>query len=212
MNILAAVTILSGVLSLLCLLALHFVSSEFEPSWRMVSEYAMGKHKQLLSAFFYLWGVCTVSCACLLWNHITSGWAIFGVVLVFVTGIGALMGGMFDTKHKLHGLAFGLGVPFLPIAALLVSYHLIARANWNNYQTPLLLSAHAIWISFILMVIAMMLLFSGFKKAGVPLGRDATPPKALPKGVIGINGYINRLMIICYITWCVVLAIVYLSF
>jgi hypothetical protein len=42
MEILAVLTIVSGSLSLLCLLALHFVSPEFQPSWRMISEYALG--------------------------------------------------------------------------------------------------------------------------------------------------------------------------
>jgi len=48
----------------------------------------------------------------MLWNIVSTGWAKFGVLLVFITGIGAIMGGVFDVQHKLHGLSFGIGVPF----------------------------------------------------------------------------------------------------
>lgn len=75
-----------------------------------------------------------------------------------------------DIKHKLHGLAFLLGVPSLPIAALLVSYHLINKDNWKKYKSPILFSAHFTWISLVLMAVSMVLMISGFQKAGIPIG------------------------------------------
>lgn len=122
-------TILFGIISILCLLALHFMDTELKPSFRMVSEYALGKHKWVLTIFFLCWGMCSISSGFMLWNVVTSGWAKFGVLLLFVTGIGAIMGGLFDVQHKLHGLTFGIGIPFLPIGALLISYHLIKKLN-----------------------------------------------------------------------------------
>jgi hypothetical protein len=177
----------------------------------MVSEYALGKHKNLLTAFFLFWSGASILGACLTWNIATSYWTKLGAVLVFLTGIGALMGGLFDVKHKLHGLAFFLGIPFLPIGALLISYNLIKNESWNNYQTPVLLSAHFIWISLVLMATSMILLFSGFKKEGIAFGPNIEPPKMLPRGVIGVNGYFNRFLILCYIGWLIVLAKTYLS-
>ncbi len=212
MSIVALLTVMAGFLSLVCLLALHLMSPEFKPSWRMVSEYANGQHKWILTLFFLLWGICSILCAALLWNQVSSIWASIGVVLVFITGIGAIFGGLFDVNHKLHGVAFGLGVPFLPIGALLVSYHLVKLSSWNEHQSQLLISAHAIWISLVLMAFSMMLLFSGFKKAAIPFGPNIAPPEALPPGVIGINGYMNRILIIVYILWCVFIAKIYLTF
>ncbi len=211
MDTIAVLTIVTGVISLLCLLTLHFVSPEFQLNWRMVSEYALGKHKWILTWFFLLWGICSILSALFLWNVVTTKWAMLGTILVFITGIGAIFGGLFDVKHKLHGVAFGLGVPFLPIGALLVSYHLIKNELWSSYQSALLYSAHSIWLSLVLMGVSMMVLFSGFKKAGVPFGPDIEPPKLLPAGVIGINGYLNRLLVICYILWPVLVAKIYLS-
>lgn len=199
-------TIVFGVISILCLLILHFVSTEFKPNFRMVSEYALGKHKWLITIFFLCWGLCSISSGFMLLNVVTSAWAKFGVLLLFVTGIGAIMGGLFDVQHKLHGLSFGLGVPFLPIGALLISYHLIKKAEWQNHSTSLLLSSHSIWISLIFMAVTMFLLFSSLKKAGIVYGPDSPLLTELPKGVIGINGWANRLLVLCYIIYPILTA------
>ena len=206
LSIFANSTIAFGVISILCLLTLHFTSPEFKPNFRMVSEYALGKHKWLLTMFFLCWGLCSISSGFMLWTVVTTGWAKFGVVLLFVTGIGAIMGGLFDVQHKLHGLAFGIGLPFLPIGALLISYHLIQKTAWQNHSTLLLLSGHAIWISLILMAVAMVLLFSSLKANGIAFGPDAAPMSELPKGVIGINGWANRLLVLCYIAYPILIA------
>ncbi len=199
-------TIIFGLISILCLLVLHFISTEFKPNFRMVSEYALGKHKWLLTLFFFCWGLCSISSGFMLWDVVSSVWAKFGVILLFVTGIGAIMGGLFDVQHKLHGLSFGIGVPFLPIGALLISYHLIKKDEWQNHSTSLLLSSHAIWISLLFMAISMFLLFSTLKATGIVYGPDSPPFSVLPKGVIGINGWANRILVLCYIIYPVLLA------
>lgn len=195
----ANATIVFGAVSILCLIALHFISTEFKPNFRMVSEYALGKHKWLLTMFFLCWGLCSIASGCMLWNVVTSGWAKFGVITLFITGIGAIMGGLFDVQHKLHGLSFGIGVPFLPIGALLISYHLLNKAEWQNHSTSLLISSHAVWISLLCMGFSMFLLFSSLKATGIVYGPDSPALAELPKGVIGINGWANRLLILCYI-------------
>jgi hypothetical membrane protein len=206
MSMLATLTMASGILSLLALLLLHFVSPEYKPSWRMVSEYALGKHKWLLTSFFMLWGLSSLMLSVLLWGEVTSIWAKVGVVLLFISGIGAIMGGLFDVKHKHHGLAFLLGVPSLPIAALLIGYHIIQLESWKSDASTILMASHGAWISFVLMGMAMGVMMSGFKKAGIPMGPDIPPPEMLPDGVIAWAGYTNRLLVFCYIFWSLVVA------
>lgn len=206
MSMLATLTMASGILALLALLILHFVSPEYKPSWRMVSEYALGKQKWLLTSFFLLWGLSSLTLSVLLWSAVTSNWAKLGVVLLFISGIGAIMGGLFDVKHKHHGLAFLLGVPSLPIAALLIGYHVIGMESWNAEASTILLASHATWISLILMAVAMAVMMTGFKKAGIPMGPDIPPPEAVPDGVIAWAGYTNRLLVFCYIFWSLVVA------
>jgi len=207
----ARLTIASAVISLLCLLVLHFVSPEFDPGWRMISEYASGNHEWLLTLFFVFWGAGSFFAILLLWNAVTSKWAKFGVILICLSCVGQFMGGIFNVKHTLHGFAFLLGVPSLPIAALLVSYHLIKKDDWKKYKSPILFSAHFTWISLVLMAVSMVLMISGFQKAGVPMGEGIAPPKSVPHGVIAVNGYANRILVFAYIYWLMLIAGTYLK-
>jgi hypothetical protein len=205
-NLLAQLTLLCGGLALLLLLALHVVSPEFSPSWRMISEYALGRHNALLTAFFLLWGLATLLLATLLWSSATSVWAKVGIVLLFVSAVGEIMGGLFDVRHKLHGLAFMLGVPSVPVAALLIGHHLAGKQGWDSHGALILVASHATWVSTVAMGIAMAVMFAGFKKAGVALGPDVAAPPALPDGVIALGGYANRLLVLCYVGWLALLA------
>jgi Protein of unknown function (DUF998) len=210
-SLLAQLTLISSGLALLCLLALHFLSPEFSPSWRMISEYALGRHNGLLTAFFLFWGLASLLLAMLLWGSATSVWAKVGVALLVVSAIGEVMGGLFDVRHKLHGLAFALGVPSVPVAALLIGHHLAGKQAWDVHSNLILIASHATWVSTIVMAIAMAVMFAGFKKAGIPMGPDVEPPSAVPDGVIALGGYANRLLIVCYVGWLAVLAWAYLS-
>ena len=207
---LAKIIIASGAIALISLLALHFTSPEFKPSWRLISEYALGKYKFLITIFFLLWGLSSLLLTLLLWQETTSLWAKAGLVLVFISGIGACMGGLFDLNHPLHGAAFGLGVPTLPIGALLVSYHFIRKSGWQNHSAMILLSAHATWISLVLMGVFMTVMMNGFKKAGMEMGPNMPPPDSVPEGVTAIAGYFNRLLVVCYAGWTMLMAYFYI--
>lgn len=177
----------------------------------MVSEYALGKHKGLLTLFFFCWGISSILLSILLLSVVTSVWAKVGVLLVFISGIGAIMGGLFDIKHKHHGLSFALGVPTPVIGSLLIAYNLIGINAWQAYTFEILLASHLIWISCVLMGVSMGLMFSGFKKAGIAMGKDAEPPKEVPKGVIAVGGYANRILVFCYIGFNLIIAFIYLK-
>jgi hypothetical protein len=202
----AKLAIASAVISLLCILLLHFVSPEFDPSWRMISEYALGNHEWLITLFFFFWGASSLFIILLLRSIVTTRWAKLGVILICISFVGQIMGGLFDIKHPLHGFAFLLGVPSLPIAALLISYHLIRKGKWGKYKSSILFSAHFTWVSLVLMAASMVLMISGFKKAGIPIGEGVEPPKSVPHGVIALNGYANRILIFAYIYWLIHIA------
>ncbi len=211
MSTIAILVIISGVIALLCLLILHFVSPEFKSSWRMVSEYALGKHKWLLTSFFVFWGISTMLASYFYFNMVSTKWTVFGVILVFISGIGALMGGLFDMKHKLHGLSFVLGVPTFPIGTLIIAYHLSNQNNWLPYKIVLLISAFSVWFSLVLMAVSMGLFFSGLKKAGIPFGRNQEVLTEIPKSVIGINGFSNRLLVFVYVMFNIIVALIFIN-
>ena len=49
----ATAAFLASVLALACLAALHVLSLEFDPAWRMVSEHALGGHAIALSGMLW---------------------------------------------------------------------------------------------------------------------------------------------------------------
>lgn len=202
----AVLALISALVSLVCMLLLHFTSPEFQPSWRMISEYALGKYRWLITSFFLLWGTSSILVSMLLWPLVTTAWATIGVVLLGISAIGEIMGGLFDVKHKLHGFSFLLGVPSLPIAALMITGNLVQLDAWNVSSSIAWYSAHSTWISLVLMGLAMTVMMSGFKKAGVPMEQNAPVPERVPDGVIAWAGYANRLLVLCYVGWLVVVA------
>lgn len=206
MSTLGFLTIASAAVSLFSLAVLHFVSPEFKPSWRMISEYAMGKHKGYLTTFFFCWGLSSIFLSLLLWNKVNTIGGTVGVILLFISSIGEIMGGLFDVKHKHHGLAFLLGIPTLPVAALLIGYDLVRSPGWQERALSIVLSSHAPWISLIVMGASMALMFAGFKKAGIPMGPNEEPPKTVPPGVVAVAGYANRFLVICYVGWLILIA------
>lgn len=203
--------IISGVMSLICLMLLHIVSSEFKPSWQMVSEYALGKHKWLLTSFFIFWSINNLLAAYFYFNIVSTKWAAFGAILVFISGLGALMGGLFDMKHKLHGLSFVFGVPTFPVGALLIAYHLINQNNWLPYKNELLISAYSVLVSLVLMKASMGLFFSGLKKAGVQFGPNQEPIKQIPESVIGVNGLANRFLVLAYVAFNIIVSLIFIN-
>ena len=185
--------------SALCLLALHFLSPELDPSWHMVSEYAYGSHGGVLSAFFFCWGLASITSSVALFPLGTRWWHSLGAVLVLLSGVGAIAGGLFDVRHPLHGLAFALGVPTLPIGALLLSGHVAKYAP--TFRTALRISAHITWLSIIAMGAAMALFISSLQAAGAFHPESHQVLEALPAGVTSIVGYANRFLVLAYLTW-----------
>lgn len=154
-------------------------------------------------------GVSSVCLAILLWRFVSTKAGKAGVILVFISGIGEILASLFDVNHSLHGLAALLGVPTLPIGALLVSYHLKSRELWRQHKKSLLLSAHFTWISQVLMIIAMVVMMTGFQQAGIEFKEGSEPPKSVPENVIALAGYTNRILIVAYIAWLINLARTY---
>lgn len=53
----AWVALLATGATVLLLAALHVLSPEFSPSWRVISEYALGHYGWVLSLMFLCWGI-----------------------------------------------------------------------------------------------------------------------------------------------------------
>ncbi len=197
----AAIAFAAG--SALCLAALHVLSPEFAPSWRMVSEYALGEHGAVLRGFFFAWGASSLAVAGAVAATTSGPRARIGAALVLLSGLGAIAGGLFDVRHPLHGLAFGLGVPTLPLGALLLlsarSARAPARRGWLRLTTL------ATWLSVVGMGGAMGMFIQALQEAGA--FHPGAVLDALPPGVPAVIGVANRLLVAVFLAWNVVAAL-----
>ncbi|MGH8283711.1 MAG: DUF998 domain-containing protein [Gammaproteobacteria bacterium] len=191
----------------LCLVALHVLSPEFHPSWRMVSEYAFGHYGWVLSLMFLAWGVSTWALAAAIWSQIQTKAGKLGAWLLIVAGLGEAMASVFDITHDVgHSVAGILGVLGFPIAAMLVSASLDHTPAWSSMSKKLRHGcAHLTWISVVLLVASLILMTVQVAHAnGGRLPQHA--PAALPAGVIGFDGWADRLVILSSFLWATVVA------
>ncbi len=208
-SLFAKASILFGTVSLSLLLLLHFLSPEIDPSWHMISEYAFGAYGGILSVFFFTWALTFWSTAAAVLPFSKSIGSKIGVVLVAISGVGALMGGLFDVRHSLHGLAFGLGVPFVPIAATLLTLYFIR--TYRVEKQKLLVSMWATWGTLILMAITMGIFISGMMNTGMMTAGEPQLMTEIPHGVIALIGYPNRALVIANIVWLLLMSKVLLT-
>lgn len=201
----AVAALVATAISVIALVALHVVSPEFQPSWRMVSEYANGRHRWILTVMFLGWAAGSFLCAVALWPLSATTLGTFALAFMILAGIGQTMGGLFDINHTLHGLAFGIGVPSLCIAAVLGT---VAMARRTDIDAPPTWSAHLPWISFVVLLVTLALFFAALKGAGVDVAALKTEPlETLPEGVSAYLGYANRLLFAASYTWTALAAL-----
>jgi hypothetical protein len=194
----AMVAICAAVVAIVALAALHLASPEFSPAWRMVSEYANGQYRWLLSIMFAAWGIAALALALALMPLGGTTMGKVGLFFLILAGVGPFMAAFFDINHKLHGLSALIGIPSLPIAAVLLTILLNRSAGLGSVP---MWAAHLTWISVILMAAGMGLLFWSLKRAGVDLSAQTGPMEVLPDGTIALVGYANRLLVVAHCGW-----------
>src|SRR5207249_6443953 len=119
--------------------SLHRLSPEFDPSWRMVSEYAFGHYRWVLSLMFLSWEVSSWALAMAIWSQVNTNFGKDGLWFLVVAGIGEAMASYFDITHETgHGIAGLLGAGGFPVAALLMSASLGRTEAWSSTKKTLL--------------------------------------------------------------------------
>ncbi len=200
----AYAAILGVALSGVSLALLHVLSPEFAPSWRMVSEYANGRYHWLITSVFVCWALSSFALLVALWPASATTLGRAGLLFLLLAGIGQTMGALFDINHKLHGAAAMIGIPSLCAAAVLVT---LALARRPGFAAPPLWAAHLPWISFVLMIGALLWLFSALKSASVDMTAQAGPLKEPPAGVSSYAGWANRLLFVTSYLWVVLASV-----
>ncbi|MBK9925335.1 MAG: DUF998 domain-containing protein [Anaerolineales bacterium] len=196
----------ASVAVLVLLAVLHMLSPEFNPAWRMVSEYANGEYAWILSLMFFLWGASSWVLAYTLRTQVQTTAGKIGLLFLVVAGIGEVMASVFDINHKLHSVSAMIGIPSLAIAAMLISVNLVRVEQWSVARTSLLWTANLTWISILLMALAFVVMMATYAQAGGDISANAETVTTLPKGVIALVGWANRFLIFVYCAWVMTIA------
>jgi Protein of unknown function (DUF998) len=202
----AWLAILATAATLLLLAALHVLSPEFSPSWRVISEYAFGHYGWVLSLMFLSWGIGSWALGVAIWSQVRTKAGKVGLWFLVVAGIGEAMASVFDVRHEIgHGIAGLLGVIGFPIAALLLTVALDRNETWRSARKSLLWIANLSWISVVLLVVTLAVMTLQMARInGGHLPQHA--PKSLPAGVLALDGWADRLIVLSNCAWVLVAA------
>jgi hypothetical protein len=189
---------------LVVLAGLHILEPEFDPSWRMVSEYAIGRYGWVMLLAFLSLALSCASLVVAIRSQIQAIGGKIGLGLLLLSAVGITLAGIFPidpitgrpdeatTHGMLHGVASLLGVPTFPLAAVLISRSLARMPTWSIRRQSLLWTAHLTWVSLLAMVVTLAVTLP---QAGGQFG---------PAVVIG---WPNRLMLLAYSAWLMLVAL-----
>jgi hypothetical protein len=192
----ARVAIAAAGAVLLLLASLHVLSPEFDPSWRVVSEYANGRYGWVLSLMFAFWALSSWALAVTVWSQVNGIGGKIALGFLIAAGVGESMASVFDINHPFHNLAGMIGVLSLPIAAMMISVRRGHTQAWSAAKNVLLWTANLTWVSPVLMVAALIIM----------IRRYTWPGNKMNAVVIAVVGWANRLLVVVYCVWVVAVA------
>jgi hypothetical protein len=180
------------------LILLHFLKQENDPSWRMISEYQIGRYGWLMRLAFFCWSLGVFGVAVALSQHVSA----IADILLIIIAISMLGAGIFVTDpittpnesqsrasklHTIFGVITIIGTPFVVTA---VDWSLSGNPITASIQPYLLWLTLLVWIGFIAFISAIA--HFGAKK--ISLGPQAK------------IGWPNRFMVFTYVVWLVTVA------
>jgi formamidopyrimidine-DNA glycosylase len=180
---------------------LHIIKPEYDPSWRMISEYEIGRFGWAMQLAFFSLSVASVGAIVAVWSDVKSIIGYIGLVFLLIAATGMIIGGIFPSdpittdpdalsaSGKMHILGATLGIPAMPFAVVFISWVVTRRSTaWASARRWLWLTTALVWLSFVALV------FLAFVIAKGTLGPDV------------LIGWPNRLFIIGYSLWLMVVA------
>jgi Protein of unknown function (DUF998) len=181
--------------------ALHVIKPELDPSWRFISEYAIGDHGWIMVvAFLSLALSCAALFVSIRRDVRTSGGKVgLGFLLAGATGL--IIAAVFTsdpitasedgvtTHGTLHGVGNVIGTLAIPIAAVLLTRSLRRNQAWSPARRSLLLAAGIALTGFLVFELSFAVMVPGHE-----LGPDVR------------IGWPNRFLIVSYSVWLLVVA------
>jgi hypothetical protein len=194
----ARLSLLCGALFVVLLAALHFVRPDLDPSWRVISEYALGKYGWMMTVAFLALGLSAISLFVAIRSQVGNLLGKIGLAFLLVGAAGPILAGLFTTdpitvpmdevssSGMLHSTGALLTDGILIAATLLTLSLLRVNPNWSAVRTPLVLATVLAWVFAVAFTASMAILLPA---NGGQLG---------PQVTVGWQG---RLSIVAYAAW-----------
>jgi uncharacterized protein DUF998 len=147
----AVVSATAGVTFALLLGTMHVVQPELDPTWRFISEYALGRAGWLMTAAFVALALSLVSGVVALARPVRTWPGRIGLALLAVAAVGILLAAVFPTDPitvpveaqttagRLHNL--GASLDWSPLGMLLLAWSLGRTTTWHSWRSRLLVAA-----------------------------------------------------------------------
>ena len=135
----ARITFWAAALFLVLLAVLHILKPEYDPSWRMISEYEIGRLGWAMQLAFFSLAVASLSVIVAVRSEVKSITGYVGLVFLLIAATGMTIGGIFPSdpittdpdalsaNGRMHILGGQLGIPSIPLGMTLVSRALTRR-------------------------------------------------------------------------------------
>jgi len=147
----ARLSVISSLFFVIILGSLHFLEPEFDPTWRFISEYALGNFGWLMHLAFGLLAVSLISAGIVTLSQARNITGYIGLVILGLSAIGIIVAAIFATdpisvspddatfSGKIHSI--GATLDYTPVAALLISFALARNEAWKVIQVRLFVTA-----------------------------------------------------------------------
>lgn len=187
----ARASIASGALFVLLLGGLHLLEPEFDPTWRFISEYTLGRFGWLMTFAFLALAASLASAGAVVFSQIRTVTGYIGIGVLALGVAGLLIAAIFKTDSistsreamtfsgKMHVL--GASLDYTPIALLLLSFSLARNRAWEPIRKRLFIAAA---VTLIVMIAFMFM-----------LPTDGTFGPGVLAGLFG------RFLVVSYLGW-----------
>jgi NAD/NADP transhydrogenase beta subunit len=188
------------------LVVLHFLKRELDPSWRMISEYEIGRYGWLMRLAFFCWGASVLALTVAIqsslqrtsgavghWWFVVIAMAMFGAGIFKTNAITDRTPSLVNTLHTLCGV---IVILTFPVAATITAYSLLLNPAWSASQGSLIPATALTWVGVVTF-------FGSIIGARVknPLAGEAGGPRVY-------QGWPNRFMVATYALWIVAVAVI----
>jgi hypothetical protein len=187
----ARLSIFSGILFLFFLGSLHLLEPEFDPTWRFVSEYMLGRFGWMMSLAFAALAISLAGIGVAIFSHVRNVVGYIGLLILALAVIGMLIAAVFETdpistkmddltpSGQLHVL--GASMDYSPLAFLLLALSLVRHPEWAPLKK---------WL---------------FPTAGITIALTIAFIATIPAdGAFGpgvYSGLIGRFLLLSYLGW-----------